>query len=193
MLEFNEYKHIYKYRNIEIPSVSAILGPIDFASLPAQVVIRIKEAADRGSRVHKFIETFMVDNLEVKYSPDIECYINSFKEFLKDTESTYESIQCEAKVCSIDNPHIPEKLLGCPFAGTIDNICILNGKRSIIDYKTSTQVKKRHRLQIGAYMLLTGITKGYILHLTKNGYKLISVPLRYKQEFEKLLEEYYDF
>ena len=189
-LEFHAGNHTYHYNRIEIPSVSKILGDIDFDNLPDYVVRRIHEAADRGRRTHSYIEAVNKNYTRLEPDPDIKPYIDQYMLFLHGND--YASIQAEAKVCSLDNPHIPEALTSLRYAGTIDDICMLNGKRSIIDYKTSSTIKKRHRLQIGAYMLLTGIDEGYILHLKKDDYKLKKVPVKYKEMFIEKLKEYYE-
>ena len=95
-------------------------------------------------------------------------------------------------MCSVENSSISEELKDYPFAGTIDDICMIDGIKSIIDFKTNSKLQKRHKMQVGAYMLLSGIDKGYLLHLQDGNYNLFEVKPKYKDMFIEKLREYYD-
>ena len=189
-LRFDSVEHKYYYDNCEVPSVSTILGGIDFDNLPQSVISKITYAAERGTRVHNYIEAINRNYDRLEPDSDIKPYIDQYMFFLIDNEN-YASIQSETKVCSVCS-NIPEDLKAYPFAGTVDDICVFGKEKAVIDFKTSSTIKKRHRLQIGAYMLLTGINKGYILHLKKDGYTLKEVPVKYKDMFIEKLKEYYE-
>ena len=186
MLKLDKNLHKYYYNNMEVPSVSKLLGGIDFSNMPIQRVNMIKEAADRGTRVHSYVESINRDYVRLEPSEDVAPYIDGFMQFVELYD--YESIQSEISVVSVNNDFIPEELKHCPFAGTIDDICLFNKERSIIDFKTNSTIQKKHRLQVGAYMLLTGIEKGYILQLKKGGFKLYNVKLKYKDMFINILK-----
>ena len=189
-LTFDKSGHRYFYNEIQVPSVSRILGEIDFSNKPQKVIDMIMYAGDRGTRTHNYIESINRDYVRLEPDQDIVPYIDSFTRFSELYD--YKSLKSETPMCSVENSSISEELKDYPFAGTIDDICMIDGIKSIIDFKTNSKLQKRHKMQVGAYMLLSGIDKGYLLHLQDGNYNLFEVKPKYKDMFIEKLREYYD-
>jgi len=87
------------------------------------------------------------------------------------------------------------------FGGTIDIYCTLNGKKTLIDIKTSKACYIDHYIQVGAYKLLLEqngyeVEQVYILRIGRNeneGFQEIHLPNLelHQQIFERLLDVYY--
>lgn len=110
-------------------------------------------AGDKGSKVHKAIET-LLDGKEV---PMEAKYINPTTE--KEEELTLEEYEClmsfvewwrECQPTTIAKELvITNKEYG--YAGTVDYVCEIAGERWVIDFKTSQNIWPEHRLQVSAY------------------------------------------
>ena len=103
-----------------------------------------KEAMDIGSMVHSAIENYLLTGKEPK-NPRPEV-LSAFLAFLEwESENPGETIQVEHSVYS----------LSPPFAGTLDWIRMMNGKKYYIDFKSSKASKafpyKANKMQIAAY------------------------------------------
>lgn len=138
-----------------IPSVTTILeaypkGPEYFAWLKKMGedsdTIR-DEAGRRGSKVHQLTEEY--DNgLEVSLmndNGDVNMSLHEWNMFSKYVEFNdrfpHENIMIEANVVS-------DKL---GYAGTLDRIKLINGKRVLADIKTSNAIYDSYWLQLAAY------------------------------------------
>ena len=111
-----------------------------------------QKALDIGSEVHAKIELYLKEQLKGNHPSgynmattiEDEQAQNSFIAFLKWAEEhNVKPIRLEQTVYSHDGL----------WAGTLDLNCWLNGKRYIIDFKTSKAFYPEHRYQVAAYRL----------------------------------------
>lgn len=182
MIEFDEAKHEYKVDGKILPSVTtitSILSNLEYKEIDPEI---LKKAGEKGTAVHKAIENYIDWNdyeLEEKYEP----YMIQFKKALK--LEKFETIKTEFKLTNNE------------ICGTLDNMSELNGKRIIIDYKTTATIhKKLLEAQFGGYKILCeanniNIDEWYGLFLTKTGYKFIKVEPNV--EIFKKCKEIYDY
>ena len=103
-----------------------------------------KEALDIGSEVHKAIETYLLTGKEPR-NPREEV-LSAFLAFLEwESANPGETIKVEHSVYS----------LSPPYAGTLDWIRMMNGKKYYLDFKSSKASKafpyKANKMQIAAY------------------------------------------
>lgn len=158
-ITFLDSRWYYSENGVPVPSVTTILdaypkGPEYFMWLKKMGeesdTIR-DEAGRRGSKVHDMTEKY--DNgLEVTLidgdNGDINISLYEWAMFERyvefSTRFPHENIAIEMNVVS--------ELLG--YAGTLDRIIKLNGKRILIDIKTSNAIYDSYWLQLAAYRRL---------------------------------------
>lgn len=107
----------------------------------------LKRSQERGSRVHSAIEDFLAgndvtwanDNGEAKYTEQEWQMINRAKEFIE---------KHQPKIEAIEIPLI-DKNIGV--GGTIDFVCVIDGTRYIIDWKTGKNKYKYNYIQTAVY------------------------------------------
>lgn len=193
MLKFYEKDHIYELNGEVLPSVSEISR---FASreiydndINKYILDKAKE---RGTAVHKATEeldTKGTCNIDNEYLPYIQAYLDFRKDF---NIKEYYYIEKPLYICEDE----------LKYAGTLDRVYIVDndfslavkkhckvdiseyiGTVCIIDFKTSSQVKKvLAQIQLPAYsnLIINNFDKAkikiplFILHLKKDGkYKLM--------------------
>lgn len=122
---------------------------------------RIKaEAGDKGSKVHKAIETLLSgETIEISSG-----FVNpSTGELEELTVEEYEAVLSFEEWYKATNPKILKteiSLFGKEYAGTIDLVAEINGEIWIIDLKTSQYVWASYELQVSAYRKLLEETEG---------------------------------
>lgn len=100
-------------------------------------------AADMGTYVHNWIEDYVNgEEPEMPVSPKLAKTINSFKEWY-DT-ANIEVVEAERMLCS------PTLML----AGTPDLICRVDGKLTIMDWKTGSGIYPEMFMQMAAYAIM---------------------------------------
>lgn len=100
-------------------------------------------AADAGTYVHNWIESFVRgEKPETPVNDKLAKVINDFRKWWDTTKP--EVISPERMLCS------PTHKL----AGTTDLICRINGKLTIVDWKTGSGIYPEMFLQMGAYALM---------------------------------------
>lgn len=120
-----------------------------------------KEALRVGIKSHDWFEAH-INGKDLPIDEDIKNPVKAFLAFEKDHKPEW--IATEKIVCS------PEYLV----AGRLDGLCILNGKLTLIDFKTSKQIRESYYLQCMGYAMCLeemGITveQKVILRTPKNG------------------------
>lgn len=183
MLEFDAKTHTYTLDGRQIPSVSEIIrfAHREVYEDPNPTLMDI--AADRGTRVHRACQE-LDESGTTEADEDIAGYINAYIKFREEHEVHWSGIE----------EMIHGDTAGGEFAGTLDRWGTLDGKKVILDIKTSSKIMKKHQLlyamQMTAYWL--GLMcyptelpdELVILHLKSDGtYKLIYV--------DKKVEEFY--
>jgi len=119
-----------------------------------------KRAMEIGSKVHAYIESYLLENKEPLITGDRE--IAGFLAFLEWAE------QHDMVVISTEHTVYYDR-----YAGTCDLICKLDGKKCLIDFKTSkigddTPAYNEHRWQVAAYRQTDPTIEGTgILYLNK--------------------------
>ncbi len=161
-LSFNEEDHIYRLNGSVIPSVSAIMEPLsrkEYGNIDART---LRNAAMRGSSVHFAIENFIkfgIDDCE----PEHRGYMDGFLEWY----DKYRPIIIGSEIRTY------HKLFR--YGGTIDLLAIIDGKLTLIDFKTTSRlIDKNCRVQLEAYLQALAshgikVEAKYILHLTPTG------------------------
>lgn len=85
---------------------------------------RTGHAAARGSDVHRVAEALHLGQV-VEYDPEIEGYVTQYRRFLEDFEPEF--LLAEAPVYN----------LTYRYAGTLDGVAVIDGKRVVVDLKTT--------------------------------------------------------
>lgn len=171
ILTFNEDAHEYQVNGEIIPSVSEIIRFIAREVYGEVVQSVLDNAADRGTRVHK--ATQMLDVVhDVECDEDIVPYVQAYVQFLRDHKPKWDAIEK-----SFYNPE-------CKYCGTVDRIGDLDGKKTLVDIKTSSSLQKvLYGAQLNLYRMglkANGVEveRIVILHLTKDkGYKIVEIPI----------------
>ena len=179
ILEFDENKHIYSVNGKTIYGTTSITGVINkpalvywAANMAADAFlanmeagkpldeVQIKElsniirtahaqkkdkAADIGTMIHEWLEQFLKAGLAKKpipkkpINPEMKNAIEAFLSWTKKNKVKF--TETERKVYS--------KKYG--YAGTLDAIAVVNGKPTIVDFKTSNAIYPEMFLQTVAY------------------------------------------
>lgn len=100
------------------------------------------KAKDIGHQVHAWIEGY-ITNQELEL-PEDQQVVDCIRQFLKwNKERKPEWLASEAIVASMNHR----------FAGTVDALCILDGKMTVLDFKTSNQISDDYALQLAGYQI----------------------------------------
>lgn len=170
-LLFFDQRHKYTLDGVELPSVSELCRFISREIYGTVSQYTLDMAADRGTRVHKAAEALDVYG-KVEVTDDIAPYVQAYLKFRQEHDIKWNMVER-----SMANQK--ER-----YAGTIDRYGELDGAKSLVDLKTSYTVHKRLAIaQLNLYRWMIeeeghAVEKQYILHLTKDGYKLVEVEMR---------------
>ena len=167
-LLFFDQGHRYTLDGEDLPSVSEICRFLSREIYGDIVQWRLDNAAERGTAVHKACEA--LDKFgSVDVQEDILPYVQAYLKFRQDHEVSWEKIEYAS--------HHPTDL----YAGTVDRYGLLDGRRTIIDLKSTYTIHKplcASQLNLYRRMLQANgfeVECLYILHLKKDGgYKLVS-------------------
>lgn len=163
-LTFDEGPHIYRLNGLEIPSVTTLMRPLsdDFYRTVDPAVL--DRAAKRGTAIHNAVENYTQFGIE-DIAPAYAGYFDSFRRWWELRKPV--PLATESKVY--------HKILR--YAGTADLICLINGRLTLVDYKSSAQVNtKLCAVQLEGYDRAfeshgVKVDDRLILHLSKNGYQ----------------------
>lgn len=170
-LLFFDQGHKYTLDGEELPSVSELCRFISREIYGDVSQFNLDRASDRGTRVHKACEALDVYG-KVEVSDDIAPYVQSYLKFRQEHEIKWSMVERSIA-------HQKER-----YAGTIDRYGELDGVKSLVDIKTSYTVHKRLAIaQLNLYRWMAEeeghpVEKQFILHLTKDGYKLVEIEKR---------------
>lgn len=142
-LTFDEETHTYRLLGGVVPGVTQILRPLaDFSGIPKNV---LEAKADLGRRVHFACQLDDENDLdESSVEDDVAPYLDGWRRFLRDSGA----------VVLANEQRVAEPLL--MFAGTLDNVLLLNGAKWLIDKKTSISLPHAVGPQTAAYMRALG-------------------------------------
>lgn len=167
-LMFFDHGHKYTLDGVELPSVSELCRFISREIYGTVAQYTLDMAADRGTMVHKATEALDVYG-KVEVTDDIAPYVQAYLNFRQEHDIKWNMVER-----SMANQK--ER-----YAGTIDRYGELDGAKSLVDLKTSYTVHKRLAIaQLNLYRWTLeeeghAVEKQYILHLTKEGYKLVEI------------------
>lgn len=169
-LLFYDDTHRYTVDGDEVPSVSELIRFLTREVYNDTPQFFMDGAAARGTLVHRATES--IDKYgTVECEDDIAPYIQAYVQFLKDKTPEWEKI--EWPICN-------EK----KYAGTVDRYGELDGKRVVLDIKTTQSISGMHKLLYGAQLTLykmaveqeRPVEELVVLQLKKDGsYKLIPI------------------
>lgn len=169
-LLFYDDTHRYTVDGEEVPSVSELIRFITRELYTDTPQYFMEGAAARGTLVHKATES--LDEFgKVECGDDIAPYIQAYVSFLKDCQPNWEKI--EWPICN-----------GTQYAGTVDRYGELDGKKVVLDIKTTQSISGMHKLLYGAQLTLYKmavelehpVEQLMVLQLKKDGsYKLIPI------------------
>tara|TARA_B100000927_G_C16277234_1_gene394013 strand:+ start:18 stop:704 length:687 start_codon:yes stop_codon:yes gene_type:complete len=204
-------KRLYDINNQKLPSVTTILAATkpqeEIDSLNRwrdrvghkQADIISREATERGSSMHNYIEKFLLGKLNLDLLGDNTRERMMAEQIIENglRNRLQEIWGCEATL------HHPEK----KYAGACDLVGVYEGYQSILDYKQSNSLRKdewnsTYYMQLGAYSLAhnavygTNIDQGVILVCTKDNtfqrFVIYGDQLKeYQNKFLQRLEQYY--
>lgn len=165
-LLFFDNDHKYTLDGIEIPSVSEVTRFVSREIYGQVNQYTLDNASERGTKVHKAIESILrFGDCEIDES--IAPYVQAFVKWYKDNGLN------KSDIVDIEKAYGHSEL---KYAGTMDLIAMVNGKRTLIDYKTScTAQKKLWTITENGYRILRDfncedkIEQILILHLKKDG------------------------
>ena len=145
-LEFDDEAHRYIVNGIITPSVSKLLS-LKFDDYPNVPKAVLQAAADRGTEMHKAIEVYEKTGKE----SDLQEFRNYL--FLK-KHFKIENVENELPVAYFED--------GLPvFAGTIDQVCRIDGVPAINDFKrVIAPNKEKIAYQVNLYRLAYNQTFG---------------------------------
>lgn len=170
-LLFFDQDHRYTLDGEEFPSVSELCRFLSREVYGTVAQYTLDQAADRGTRVHKACEALDVyGNVEV--TDDIAPYVQAYLSFRREHDVKWNMVERSIA-------HQKER-----YAGTIDRYGDVDGMKVLVDLKTSYTVQRRLAVaQLNLYRWMVEeeghpVEKQYILHLSKDGYKLVEIDRR---------------
>lgn len=145
-LEFDDEAHRYIVNGIITPSVSKLLS-LKFDDYPNVPKAVLQAAADRGTEMHKAIEVYE----KTGKKSDLQEFRNYL---LLKKHFKIENVENELPVAYFED--------GLPvFAGTIDQVCRIDGVPAINDFKrVSAPNKEKITYQVNLYRLAYNQTFG---------------------------------
>lgn len=161
-LHFEEEKHQYYLNGMNLPSVTTIMRPLSSALYKDIDPEVLDKAATKGTIVHNAIENYVLYGIE-DIDPDYGMYFQAFMDWYDENEP---------KVLATEYGVYHKALR---YAGMADMIAVVNGKKTLIDFKTSVNVNKMLTgVQLEAYAkalesLGQPVDQKAILHLRKDG------------------------
>lgn len=121
------------------------------------------KSADTGTIAHKVIEEYL-NGVAVEVTskgPEVEHCFNSFLQWQKQYQPEW--LATELQVCSVKYR----------FAGILDALALINGKVTLVDFKTSADIKDDYAIQLAGLALCLAemgliVDQLAILHLPKD-------------------------
>ena len=183
-LEYDDAKHTYMVGDRKVPSVTRVVDAVfpkylvDWAATAGAdywkenygedtdmyngIINAHKQISHRaqtiGLEVHKWIELYIKGKIidvdtAVDYPEGVKVPMQNFHMWADAHDIEWES--CEEKVYSRN----------WEYAGTVDAVAKINGKRCVIDFKTSAKIYKEYYLQVAAYVSAIGEMRGELPEL----------------------------
>lgn len=160
-LTFAEETHQYRLDGIVIPSVTQIMEPLSRAKYKTIDESILRVAAKRGSDVHEAIEFYARYGI-MECQQEAEPYVKAYMKWAQ--EYAPQTIQTEQATWH-------KQLM---YAGTVDTVSLVQGKKTLIDYKTTAELNDMlTSVQLEAYAQALSshgvdIEQKAILHLRRD-------------------------
>lgn len=135
-----------------------------------------KSAQNRGTTVHDLIEA----EHQGEVSPLLEGYMKAYRRWKEDYQPTD-----EVNEQTVVNEHYG-------YAGTLDRVCTIGGKKTIVDFKTSKtgEIYPEAHMQISAYLPCTDAEAGMVVGLSPDGNYHVQTLRKNFEVFESALKIY---
>lgn len=148
-LQFEEHRHIYTLDGQMLPSVTTVMRPLNEALYRGVDEEVMRMAAARGTAIHNAVENYVlygVEDIEPMHRGYFEGFLKWWNEYRPEPMAT--------------ESRLYHRFLR--YAGTADLPCLIDGKRVLVDYKTSALVNK----------MLTGVQlEAYAKAYESHGFK----------------------
>lgn len=163
-LTFDEAGHIYRLNGLVVPSVTTLMKPLsdDYYRTVSQEVL--DRAAKRGTAIHNAVENYTQFGIE-DIAPAYAGYFEGFCRWWELRKPEPLAMECR----------VYHKILR--YAGTADLLCVIGGRLTLVDYKSTAQVNtKLCAVQLEGYDRAfeshgVKVDDRLILHLSKSGYE----------------------
>lgn len=130
-LLFYDNSHTYTVDGEEVPSVSEITRFINREVYSEAPQFALDTASERGHKIHKATE--ILDKYgTVEADDETTPYIRAYVKFLKDYAPEWSKIEWAVHK-------------GTEYAGTLDRYGVLEGKKTIVDVKSTSIISKQHK------------------------------------------------
>lgn len=181
MVEFLEKEHIYLVDGIIVPSVTQILEkifPDKYKDVPKEI---LKRKASYGSAMHKYIEQYEKGIITTSLN-----YIQgaSFNQYIK--------LKDKYNIEVLEQEQIVHYRL--IYAGTFDMIAKVNGKKYLIDIKTTAKLDKEYlSWQLSLYEKAKGEQFDGLACIwlpKKELGQFVEIERKTRNEIKKILEAY---
>lgn len=138
MLTFDPINHIYQLNGAPLPSVTTVLKPLSgLDKVPPHILAR---AAEYGTNVHYMTELIDRDELDASSIPDLyRSAYEAYTAFLREHSPRFLMIE--------ERGYNPQLL----YAGTVDRVCVIDGKTYVLDIKTTRVLNPVVSAQLAAY------------------------------------------
>lgn len=169
-LTFDEFSHTYRLNELIIPSVTTVMKLLSDDFYRAVDPDVLERAAKRGTAIHNAVENYAKFGIE-DIPPTYAGYFQGFREWWELQQPEVLATECR----------VYHKILR--YAGTADLLCVIGGRVTLVDYKSSAQVNsKLCAVQLEGYDRAfeshgVKIEDRLILHLSRDG-KYAEVPFQ---------------
>lgn len=161
-LTFDSKAHVYSINGIPIPSVTQLMKPLSDSEYGGIDPKHLEIAAARGTAVHEAIENYIKFGI-MDIPPEFHGYVDGFQEWWASQKPTVVASELR----------FYHKYMW--YGGTADLLAEINGKLSLIDFKTTSKViHSSCAVQLEAYARALEshgieVQEKYILHLKNDG------------------------
>lgn len=162
VVSYDDETHSYTVDGKRVPSVTEITGVLTAGKYAEVNAAMLAQAQRRGTEVHELCEAIDcgIAPEELEIAPELVGYINAYLAFLRDYSPEWDYLE---KIV-----HTSE------YAGRADRIGYIDGKKAVVDIKTTSNMDRISKLalffQLRAYgEAVGGVQTGLGVQLRSNG------------------------
>lgn len=156
-LLFDEATHTYTLGGVALPSVTDVCAPLTSDKYGGKNAV-VQYAANRGSRIHELCALYDFDALPDEIEAECVPYLKAWADFCRDWRPVWERVEWPGW-----------SSLG--FAGTVDRIGLIDGKRRVVDIKTASSLDRASKISLCCQ------TFGYTVIAVEEGMRMDGEPL----------------